>query len=95
MWETGEKILLLRLDGRYHHGKYAVVREFNVSGGLTFLNVNKAIDRNGSYYDTVTNSKLMDDPANTGGESLWFSPGIQVLPFRNGMIDIKCEVPIW
>jgi hypothetical protein len=72
-----------------------VVKEFNVSAGLMFLNVNKASDRNGKYFDTVTNSSLMDDPANTGGESLWFSPGIQVLPFENGMIDIKYQVPVW
>jgi hypothetical protein len=49
----------------------------------------KASDRNGTYYDTVTNSNLMDDVANTGGESLWFSPGIKVLPFKKGMIDIR------
>jgi hypothetical protein len=76
-------------------GKYAVIREFNVSAGLTFLNVNQASDQNGKYYNPVTNSSLMDDPANTGGESIWFSPGIQVLPIPNGMIDIKYQVPIW
>jgi hypothetical protein len=33
--------------------------------------------------------------ANTGGNSLWFSPGIQVLPVKNGMIDLKVQVPVW
>jgi hypothetical protein len=76
-------------------GKYAVVKEFNVTAGLTYLHVEKASDRDGKYYDPATNTSLMDDPANTGGNSLWFSPGIQVLPVKNGMIDLKVQVPVW
>lgn len=76
-------------------GKYAVVKEFNVTAGLTYLHVGKASDRDGKYYDPATNASLMDDPANTGGNSLWFSPGIQVLPVNNGMIDLKVQVPVW
>jgi outer membrane putative beta-barrel porin/alpha-amylase len=76
-------------------GKYAVIRQFNVLAGLTWLHVNRASDRNGSYYDPVANSSLMDDPANTGGDSLWATAGVQVLPFRNGMIDLKAQLPIW
>jgi hypothetical protein len=76
-------------------GKYAVIKEFNVLLGLTLLNVNRAKDKNGKYYDPTTNASLIDDPANTGGESLWFSPGIQILPIKNGMIDFKYQVPVW
>ncbi len=76
-------------------GKYAVVREFNVTAGLTYLNVNKASDKNGKYYDPATNSSLMDDPANTGGESLWGSLGIQFIPIRNSMVDLKFQAPVW
>jgi len=76
-------------------GKYAVVKEFNILAGLTFLNVNKAKDKNGKYYNPTTNTSLMDDPANTGGESLWLSPGIQILPFKNGMLELKYQVPVW
>jgi hypothetical protein len=75
-------------------GKYAVVKELNVLAGLTWLHVNRASDKNGSYYDPVTNSSLMDDPANTGGDSLWATAGVQVLPFRNGMIDLKAQLPV-
>jgi hypothetical protein len=74
-------------------GKYAVVKELNVLAGLTWLHVNRASDKNGSYYDPVTNSSLMDDPANTGGDSLWATVGIQILPFRNGVIDLKAQLP--
>ena len=76
-------------------GKYAVVREFNVLAGMTVLNVNKASDRNGAYYDPISNASLMDDPANAGGESLWGSAGIQVLPFKKGMLDLKVQLPVW
>ncbi len=73
-------------------GKYSVVKEFNVTAGLTYLHVGKASDRDGQYTNLTS---LMDDPANTGGNSLWFSPGIQVLPVKNGMMDLKVQVPVW
>lgn len=73
-------------------GKYAVSSYFNVTGGLTYLHLNGASDGEGKY----TNLKsLMDDPANTGGDSIWFSPGIQVLPIKNSMIDLKVQFPLW
>lgn len=71
---------------------YAVIREFNLSAGLTYLHVGSASDRDGKY----TNLKsLMDDPANTGGDSLWLSPGIQVLPVKNALFDAKIQFPVW
>ncbi|HEY6010182.1 MAG TPA: transporter [Nitrospirota bacterium] len=75
-------------------GKYAVVKEFNITAGLTYLDVGRASDPDGRYYNPATNSSLMDDPANTGGKSLWFSPGIQLFPVKNGMIDLKYQVPV-
>jgi len=73
-------------------GKYAVFPYFNVTAGLTYLHLNRASDKEGKY----TNLKsLMDDPANTGGDSIWFSPGIQILPLKNGMIDLKVQFPLW
>ena len=73
-------------------GKYAVSRIFNITGGLTFLHVNGSSDRDGKY--TNLNS-LMDDPANTGGNSLWLSPGLQLLPSKGSLIDVKVQVPVW
>lgn len=75
-------------------GKYAVMKELNIGAGLTYLTVARASDQNGRYYDPLTNNSLMDDPANTGGQSLWFSPEIQILPLRNGMIDVKYQIPV-
>lgn len=74
--------------------KYAVIKEFNVGAGLTYLHINKANDKNGKYYNPVTNSSLMDDPANTGGDSLWVSPGIQLFPIKNLAFDAKVQLPI-
>ena len=51
-------------------GKYDVVKGFNVYRNLMLLNVNKTSDWNGKY-NPVTNSSLMDYPANTVGESIW------------------------
>jgi hypothetical protein len=73
-------------------GKYAVSRFFNVTGGLTYLHLNKASDRDGKYTNLQS---LMDDPANTGGDSIWFSPGVQILPTRNSMVDLKVQLPLW
>ncbi len=73
-------------------GKYAVTRSFTVTGGLTYFHTNMASDRFGNYTDL---SSILDDPANTGGESIWFSPGIQIQPLRNGIIDMKVQFPLW
>ncbi|MEK6744100.1 MAG: hypothetical protein AABZ15_10830 [Nitrospirota bacterium] len=71
---------------------YAVSSEFNVCAGMTYLHLGSASDRDGNY--TNLNS-LMDDPANTGGDSLWVSPGIQVLPIKNAMVEMKVQFPVW
>lgn len=73
-------------------GKYAVSSLFNVTGGLTYLHQNRASDREGKYTDLTS---LMDDPANTGEDSIWLSPGIQVLPLKNGLVDLKVQLPLW
>ncbi len=74
--------------------KYAVIEEFNVAAGITYLTVGKAKDPDNAY-NPYPGASLMDDPANTGGDSLWFSPGIQVIPVTNGMLDLKVQVPVW
>jgi len=71
---------------------YAVVREFNLNASLTYLHVGGASDRDGKY---TSLANLMDDPANTGGSSLWFSPGFQALPLKNTAIDMKVQFPVW
>ncbi len=73
-------------------GKYAVTRYFNITGGFTYLHVNRSSDEDGKYTNLMS---LMDDPANTGGDSVWFSPGVQILPLRNGAIDLKFQFPLW
>jgi hypothetical protein len=74
--------------------KYAVIRQFNIAAGLTYLHVARAEDRNGNYYNPVTNSSLMDDPANTGGDSLWISPEVQLFPVRNLALHAKIQLPL-
>ena len=74
--------------------KYAVARELNIAAGLTYLHVARASDQDGKYYNPVTNSSLMDDPANTGGDSLWISPELQLFPFRNLALNLKLQLPL-
>lgn len=73
-------------------GKYKATENFSAAAGLTYLHVNKADDRNGKYTNLAS---LMDDPANTGGDSLWISPGLQWSPFKNSLIDLKVQLPVW
>lgn len=73
-------------------GKYALSSSFNVTGGLAYLHLDRASDREGKYTDLTS---VMDDPANTGGDSIWLSPGIQILPLRDTMIDLKVQFPVW
>ena len=74
--------------------KYAVIKEFNLAAGLTYLHVARAGDQDGKYCNPVTNRSLMDDPANTGGDSLWVSPEVQLFPFRNLALDLKVQLPL-
>lgn len=71
---------------------YGVVPACNLTAGITFLHVGKASDHDGNYTNL---SSLMDDPANTGGDSLWLAPGIQMLPVRNAVVDMKVQLPLW
>ncbi len=76
-------------------GKYALLKELNMGAGLTYLRIGRAQDNHARYYDPLTNSSLMDDPANTGGQSIWISPSLQVFPINNLTLDAKLQFPIW
>lgn len=72
--------------------KFTAWRVFNPGMGIIYLHTGRATDRDGRYSDLTS---LMDDPANTGGDSLWVSPEIQVVPFRQLVVDVKIQVPVW
>lgn len=73
-------------------GKYMAAENFSAAAGLTYLHVNKATDRDGKYTNTAS---LMDNTANTGGDSVWISPGLQWSPVKNSLIDLKVQLPVW
>jgi hypothetical protein len=75
-------------------GKYALANYFNITAAATYLHVDRAKDRDGKYTNLAS---LMDDPKNTGGDSIWLSPGLKVRPFKNTdtAIDIKVQFPVW
>lgn len=76
-------------------GRYVLTKAVGVSAGLTYVHTGKAADRNGRYYNAATNTSLMDDPANTGGDSLWFSPGLQATPAKNLVLEAGVKLPLW
>lgn len=73
-------------------GRYDVAADIGVTAGLTYLHVGKASDKDGKYTSLTS---LMDDPKNTGGDSLWLSPGVQASPFEAATFDIKVQLPVW
>lgn len=73
---------------------YAVTTKFNAAVGLTYLWTGKAQDPDNAY-NPNPGASLMDDPANTGGNSLWLSPGIQFMPFKQFAFDVKYQLPMW
>jgi len=72
--------------------KYALSRFFNVTGDVLYLHTEKSDDRDGAY---TSPGSLMDDPRNTGGDSVWLSPGIEIIPIRNGVLALKYQFPAW
>ncbi len=73
-------------------GTYAIVRELSAGASLTYLSVGRASDKYGNYTNLQS---LMDDPANTGGQSLWFSPCLQVFPGKDLAVNAKVQIPVW
>lgn len=73
-------------------GKYDVGAGTGLLAGITYLHVGKARDKEGRY---TTLTSLMDDPKNTGSDSLWFSPGIQFAPREDTSLSLKFQTPVW
>lgn len=73
-------------------GTYKATENLNAVAGLIYLHVNKANDRDGKYTNPAS---LMDDTANTGGDSIWISPGLQWVPLKNSLLDFKVQLPVW
>lgn len=63
-----------------------------VHAGPTFRHVEKARDRDGKYTNLES---LEDDPANTGGDRLYLSPGLSVVLPRETSCDLTVHVPVW
>jgi len=72
--------------------KYALSRFFNLTGDVLYLHTERSDDRKGEY---TSPGSLMDDPRNTGGDSVWLSPGIEIIPVRKGVLALKYQFPAW
>jgi hypothetical protein len=73
-------------------GSYRMFRQLGIAGGLEFLSVGKASDRDDKYTNPAS---LIDDTANTGGDSLWGSAGLEIAPGDNANVSLKFQFPLW
>ncbi|TAL15674.1 hypothetical protein EPN96_11900 [bacterium] len=73
-------------------GRYYPLRRLGISGGLEFLDVGKASDRDGKYTNPAS---LIDDTANTGGDALWGSAGLELSPPGSANVSLKFQFPLW
>jgi hypothetical protein len=72
--------------------KYALSRFFNITGDVIYLNTGKSSDEDLAYFKP---GSLEDDPENTGGQSIWLSPGIEIMPVKNLSLGFKYQFPAW
>jgi hypothetical protein len=73
-------------------GKYFPLRWLGVAGGLTYLHVGRASDRDGKYTNP---DSLIDDTANTGGDSLWVSVGPEIVAWNKANLSLAYQFPAW
>ena len=72
--------------------KYGLLPFINLTGQLTYLHSGRATDDLGRYTNLTS---VFDDPANTGEDSLWASPGFELVPLNNAGLTFKAQLPLW
>ncbi len=74
--------------------KYNLADFLNLSLGLNYFHSEPADDPDNSYRGQDSR-RLTDFVGYTGEDSIWVSPGIQVLPFKNASVDFKFQYPVF
>ena len=73
--------------------KYNVASYMNSSLGLSYFHSGQSDDPDNAYNGKYSN-RLTDYVGYTGEDSLWISPGIQVMPFSGCSVNVKFQYPI-
>lgn len=74
--------------------KYNLADSVNLSLGAGYFHSEQADDPNNAYNGQIP-QRLTDFVGYTGEDSVWISPGVQVLPFQNAAIDLKFQYPVY
>jgi long-subunit fatty acid transport protein len=74
--------------------KYNLVDFLNVSFGASYFHSEQADDPDNKY-NGKNSLRLTDFSGYTGEDSIWISPGIQIMPFTNASIDFKFHYPVY
>jgi len=76
------------------HLDYNALDFLNLSLGLGYFHSEQADDRENNYRGNVK-QRLTDYTGYTGEDSIWVSPGIQILPFDGASIEVSVQVPVY
>jgi hypothetical protein len=76
------------------HLDYNALDFLNLSLGLGYFHSDQADDRRNNYLGNQS-QRLTDYTGYTGEDSVWVSPGVQILPFGGASIDVSVQVPVY
>jgi hypothetical protein len=74
--------------------KYNLTEYVNLALGAGYFHSEQADDPNNAYNGNKP-QRLTDFVGYTGEDSIWLSPGVQVLPFNNASIDLRFQYPVY
>ncbi len=74
--------------------KYSLTDYLNLSLGLEYFHAEQADDPQNAY-NGQDSARLTDYAGYTGEDSIWVSPGIQVLPFKGASVDFTFQYPVY
>ncbi|HLB25824.1 MAG TPA: transporter [Nitrospirota bacterium] len=76
------------------YAKYNLTDFLNLSLGANYFHSEQADDPDNNYNGQVK-SRLTDYVGYTGEDSIWISPGFQVIPFENASVDFRFQYPLY
>lgn len=73
---------------------YNLIDPLNLTVGASYFHSGKAKDHDNNYKGNDPR-RLTDYDGYTGEDSLWVSPGIQIIPFSGARIDLTGQLPVY
>jgi len=73
---------------------YNLFEFMNLTLGANYFHSEQADDREGKYNGNLP-QRLTDYAGYTGEDSIWVSPGIQIIPFDGARLDASVQLPVY